>query len=371
MPSESQAEDQLQEEASDKLTAGDVLREERLRRGLSEKAVADKLHITMHYVKALESNTYEKLPGAVFIKGYIKSYALLLELDVEEVYALYNQFNAQLQEGVAEASRQRARRKTDRNKPWVILSIIVFVGGFAGLWLYNNLGDADLGAEMEPAESNAAPVQRQTTETVASALSQQPAAVEIVEPVIVESLVDEPTQASPLVSNSLPEALATPSAPQVRDSTAEITPTNSVADTTVEAGTGDDSDLTSPVVSDPVDSSNAEPEILDQSEDLLEDLLVVASVDEGPRTIEVVAPGSDVLRITFSGESWIEVNDNSSELIYRDLREDGDVLEITGSAPFGVLLGDAPFANITLNDTAIDISNRIRIDNSARLTVGL
>lgn len=367
MPSESLAEDQLQEEASVKLTAGDVLREERLRRGMSEKLVADKLHITMHYVKALESNTYEKLPGAVFIKGYIKSYALLLELDVEELYGLYNEINAQLQEGVAEESRKRARKKTDRNKPWVILSIIAFVGGFAGLWLYNNLGDDDVGAEpeVEPetVQIGAAPAQRQATEAVANSPSQQPSPVEIVEPLIVE-----PTQESPLVSDSLAEPVATSSSPEVEDSTADITPAIpiAVADTAAGTGTGDDSDLTNPVVSDPVDSSSAEPEILEQGDNLA----IAASVDDGPQTIEVVAPGSDVLRITFSGESWIEVNDNSSELIYRDLREDGDVLEITGSAPFSVLLGDAPFASMTLNDTAIDISNRIRIDNSARLTVG-
>ena len=77
------------EDAISALTAGDILRQARKRLGLIEKEVADQLHITMHYVRALESNSYEKLPGAVFARGYVKSYALLLGLDVEELVSLY------------------------------------------------------------------------------------------------------------------------------------------------------------------------------------------------------------------------------------------------------------------------------------------
>jgi len=90
-----------------------------------------------------------------------------------------------------------------------------------------------------------------------------------------------------------------------------------------------------------------------------------------PRVITIEAIGSDLLRISFIGESWIEVNDSESRQIYRDIREAGDVLEITGSAPFNILLGDAPFINMSLNGDEIDLSADIRIDNSARLTVGL
>ena len=87
--------------------------------------------------------------------------------------------------------------------------------------------------------------------------------------------------------------------------------------------------------------------------------------------ISVVGPGNDVLRISFSGASWIEVSDGEENQIYRDLRAAGDVLEITGSAPFGILLGDAPLARLTLNGNEIDVLDNIRSDNSARLTVGL
>ena len=92
---EAVAEANRSEDAISALTAGDIFRQARKRLGLNEKEVADQLHITMHYVRALESNSYEKLPGAVFAKGYVKSYALLLDLDVEELLSLYDELTHQ------------------------------------------------------------------------------------------------------------------------------------------------------------------------------------------------------------------------------------------------------------------------------------
>jgi cytoskeleton protein RodZ len=81
--------------------------------------------------------------------------------------------------------------------------------------------------------------------------------------------------------------------------------------------------------------------------------------------------GSDILQISFTGECWIEVIDSASANIYREIQEPGDLLRITGTAPFRILLGDAPFVEVTLNGQSIDVNASIRIDKSARLVVGL
>ncbi len=94
-------------------------------------------------------------------------------------------------------------------------------------------------------------------------------------------------------------------------------------------------------------------------------------MEAAERFIEIVAAGDDVLRISFSGQSWIEINDVNANQIHRDIRLAGDVLEIRGRSPFNILLGDATFARLTFNGAEINVSDNIRIDNSARLTVGL
>ena len=87
---QTEATDAVEEsEVTAQLTAGETLRLQRESKGLPEKEVADRLHITVHYLRSIESNKYEKLPGEVFARGYIKSYAELLELDTDEILNLY------------------------------------------------------------------------------------------------------------------------------------------------------------------------------------------------------------------------------------------------------------------------------------------
>ena len=115
------------EQSIDTLTPGNILQQERQRLGLNEREVADQLHITIHYVRALESNNYEKLPGAVFAKGYLKSYALLLGLDVEDLISRYDEFTYhQNADSEQERRRLRASKGKDSNKPLVIVSLIGF-----------------------------------------------------------------------------------------------------------------------------------------------------------------------------------------------------------------------------------------------------
>ena len=101
------------------------------------------------------------------------------------------------------------------------------------------------------------------------------------------------------------------------------------------------------------------------------------AVSEAPQVrsrgqvITVDAGGEDVLKITFSAESIVQIADSSDTQIYRDIRVAGDVLEVMGSAPFNVLLGDAASTSLIFNGSAVDFRTNIRVDNSARLTIGL
>jgi len=52
---------------------GRKLRELRESLGLTQGQVGESLHLTMHYINALENDLYEKLPGRTFAKDYLKS----------------------------------------------------------------------------------------------------------------------------------------------------------------------------------------------------------------------------------------------------------------------------------------------------------
>tara|TARA_B110000858_G_scaffold123333_1_gene140610 strand:- start:1140 stop:2234 length:1095 start_codon:yes stop_codon:yes gene_type:complete len=348
------------DESISALTVGDILQQERQRLGLNEKEVADQLHITMHYVRALESNSYEKLPGAVFAKGYLKSYSLLLGLDVEDLMSRYDEFaHQQKAENEEERRVLKARKKKDRNKPLVIISLIVFVVGFLGLWLVNSYFVDESASDVTSNVESVA-----GAENIRSALPQVDEPQITTQPQLTLQVEPEEFSAATRLSTMLPPRVAEVElAPEQLLEVASALIVDSESAGGIESGAGSESEA-SPNIEDltaTLQTLRAEQAVNAES---------IANASQ-PRLISIEAIGSDILRINFTGESWIEVNDSDSQQIYRDIRVAGDVLEITGSAPFNILLGDAPFVRMSLNGDEIDLSADIRIDNSARLTVGL
>lgn len=68
---------------------GDYLRVKREESGLSLKELSEKTRIRLEYLKALESGEYGRIPGEVFVRGYIREYMRCLSTDPEEALSLY------------------------------------------------------------------------------------------------------------------------------------------------------------------------------------------------------------------------------------------------------------------------------------------
>lgn len=66
---------------------GSVLTTKRNERVLSVADVAARLNLSVDTIKALEAGDYTNLPGSTFVKGYIRAYAKLLQLQVEDLIA--------------------------------------------------------------------------------------------------------------------------------------------------------------------------------------------------------------------------------------------------------------------------------------------
>ena len=66
---------------------GDTLRRERIRRGLKLEQVASQTKIGLHLLEAMEANQFDRLPGGVFTRSFLRQYAQALGLDDEEVIA--------------------------------------------------------------------------------------------------------------------------------------------------------------------------------------------------------------------------------------------------------------------------------------------
>lgn len=77
---------------------GERLRAARTAAGLTPQGVADDLHLGVDMLEALERDDYARLPGRVFVRGYLRNYARLVDLPVDTVLA---SFDAHAPEGQA------------------------------------------------------------------------------------------------------------------------------------------------------------------------------------------------------------------------------------------------------------------------------
>jgi cytoskeletal protein RodZ len=68
---------------------GELLQEARQNKGVSLEEVEEELRIRMKYLQALEEEDLSIMPPEVYVKGFLRNYAIYLGLDPEEVRALY------------------------------------------------------------------------------------------------------------------------------------------------------------------------------------------------------------------------------------------------------------------------------------------
>lgn len=94
---------------------GDTLREAREKQGLTYKDIEKGTSIRALYIEYIEKGEYDELPGDVYTKGFIRSYANFLKLDAN---ALVQAFTAERHKGAAPAAQQKpAAPKAAQEKP--------------------------------------------------------------------------------------------------------------------------------------------------------------------------------------------------------------------------------------------------------------
>ncbi|HEX3015500.1 MAG TPA: RodZ domain-containing protein [Desulfobacteria bacterium] len=70
---------------------GDTLREAREQKGLTIRDLEEMTKIRTHYLKALEEERFEQLPGKTYVIGFLRSYARALGLNAQEIVDIYKE----------------------------------------------------------------------------------------------------------------------------------------------------------------------------------------------------------------------------------------------------------------------------------------
>jgi cytoskeleton protein RodZ len=361
-----------EEEARPSVTPGELLASKREQSGLSHATVGEALHLTVHYIKALESNEYSKLPGQTFVKGYIRSYARYLQMDIPAVLACYEEHLSRI--GIDSGSEYGAgmRKRSDQTLLWAVAAgVVLVIALFAGWWFF---GRTDSRAPATAQITTPAP-----RPVATNALTPEPVRTTTpafnVNPVVAP-VVDAAQQASAEMTtiqetNGLDELVAAVSASNAAAPPADTTVETIALDipaevediampeTAPEETAGQAAAIEAPVAAVTTDAAGEAP-----SEEPPD------TVVAGPRHVNLLGEGEDFAEFTLRGNSWIEVNDAEGNRVFEDMLEEDDTLSIRGTAPFAVLLGDARNVSLRFNENPVDLASSTRSDNTARLQLG-
>ena len=120
---------------------GDTLRQAREACSYSITYVAAHTHLNEDVIVAIENDEHDKLSSPVFVKGYIRSYAKLLDIDVEPLLSNYADV-APVERVTPQVKRSKKVRSSGAD-PVVIWSSVTVVALMLGLlttwWIHRDV----------------------------------------------------------------------------------------------------------------------------------------------------------------------------------------------------------------------------------------
>lgn len=139
------------------LELGSLLKKERENKGLTIEDIQNKTKIRKKYIKAIEKNNFEELPGKVYLKIFVKGIAREVDVDYQMLLNNYEVFNIQenkksnLNKNYLEPEKISTSKNTFSpnnffKKIFKIVSIILLILflGAALVYTYQYITDSDL-----------------------------------------------------------------------------------------------------------------------------------------------------------------------------------------------------------------------------------
>jgi cytoskeleton protein RodZ len=191
--------------SADEPSLGKLITEARERKGMTRDQVATEAHIPAHYVKMIESDSYDMISDRLYLVPFLRRYATFLGLDAEEIAS---RFVSNVQHAEANVVRISQEITMVAKKPGsggriafavLIVAVVVLLADFA--WRRYEEHEAQVPAPIaSPAATTPAPNAQAPNETLPPAT------------IVTNPEAGPPLSAAPAVSNVPRPATAPPAA---------------------------------------------------------------------------------------------------------------------------------------------------------------
>lgn len=291
---------------------GRQLRQRRESAGFSLQDISDKTLISVFRLQALENQDFDNIGGRAYLAGYTRAYAKVLGIDSEAYVRAFESLLA------AEQGKQDPLLENSAAPPsglppriWFAVVAVLFLALVVGGLLL--IGDDFWGRRVSDEE--------------------------VVPPITQREVMTQSTARS--VTTSSDDSIA-----------AQVEPETEI-----------DRPFASMQHSDAAPMSQAD-NVVEESVAPSQQNAVVESAAVPPENIPVAD-----LTLNFSSECWVEVSDASGAVLAARLAQSGDDLQLSGTPPFDIKLGNARAVEVRLDGSPVQVPVRAG-RNTSRFTVG-
>lgn len=336
--------DTVEQVAPEPGSPGPILAAERERQGLSRADVAQRLHMSVSQVEALEIGDYARLPRGTFLRGFTRNYARVLGLDPDAMVSLLaGDAPREQAPGIVVPSQNirfdplGARFSNPYVKAAGIAAAAIVLGFAALYWWFIIRPQPPAATVRKPAASVS--VELPPPVSAAPAVADPPA-----------SAGSEPVATAP---GAAPAGAADAGAPASTPVPAMGTIPPSPASSAAPA-------RTAPATAGQPLSAAPEPAPVRQAAKAAAEP-PPKPAPEAPAPASAPEAGQGVVRLAFKGAAWVEIKDGKGRVISSRNHPAGSQAEVAGRPPLAVVIGNAPEVRLTYNDRAIDLEPHTRV----------
>lgn len=286
---------------------GEMLREARLQKGLSVADVAAQIRLAPRQIEALEADDLAQLPELPFVRGFVRSYAKLLQLDDVPLLASLpeaHMISERIEPLSVDVPFNIKQLSKQQNKIWLMASAgLLLVALVFAIWHFNTPKTVPALSPSTASENTLSELAVSLPESavVASSVSAN-----------VPLVVELPVSAIPPAQTS-----AVASAPTIK-------------------------------------------------RELAQPAIAVSSVINAQSALG----STNKLHLVFEGESWTKITDSSGQVLSSQLNLAGSELSLAGVAPYDLIIGNAKAVRLYRRGKSVDLTSHINPSNEvARLTL--
>jgi len=294
---------------------GQMLSEARKKLSLSVDDVAEKLKFKKSLVENIEQDLFDQKLPATFNRGYLRSYAKLVNVDIDEVMSAYDMLGvAEIQRSEMQSFSNLTEKQAEHSRlMWLSYFIVAILCGLMILWW-----------QQEPKQA-----------------------------------VDESTPEEQPISTLQPPSSDGNNKAELKeqDKAGNIQSTSDKLE--VESAK-------SLPINESAKQENISPNVVESKAVMMEEATPEVLSDESQKPVADISTAV----FTFSGDCWVNIFDATGERIAWGVKKSGYVMTITGKAPLKVTLGKPELAAIVFNGQLIDMSE-FNVGNIAKFTLPL